>query len=131
MAGKRDTPVPRPVKGIEYEIFFGSAAAQRGWTDLEVSAKNALADAFEYLTTHPAKYDPDRCYQLRGDLATVLVDGVALPQWQYKVTDGARLWYAIDEPNAKARKPGRVCVTKAATSHPNELVQLRDELAEL
>jgi hypothetical protein len=74
----------------------------------------------DYLTAHPGQYDPDRCYQLRGDLSTVLVDGVVLPQWQYKVTDGARLWYAVDEPNAKAKKPGRVVITKAATGHPNE-----------
>ena len=120
MAGKRGTPVPRPIKGTEYEIFFGSAAAQRGWTDLKASAKNALADAFDYLTAHPAKYDPDRCYRLRGDLETVLVNGEALPQWQYKVTDGARLWYAVHEPNAKAKEPGRVYITRAATGHPNE-----------
>jgi hypothetical protein len=120
MAGKRNVPVPRPTKGIEYEIFFGNTAAERGWTDLKASAKNALADAHDYLTAHPGQYGPDRCYQLRGDLSTVLVDGVALPQWQYKVTDGARLWYAVDEPNAKAKKTGRVVITKAATGHPNE-----------
>ena len=120
MAGKRGVSVPRPVKGTEYEIFFGNTAAERGWTDLKASAKNALADAHDYLTAHPGQYDSDRCYQLRGDLSTALVDGVALPQWQYKVTDGARLWYAVDEPNAKAKKPGRVYITKAATGHPNE-----------
>ena len=120
MAGKRNVPVPRPIKGAEYEIFFGNTAAERGWTDVKASAKNALADAHDYLTAHPGQYDPDRCYQLRGDLSTALVDGVVLPQWQYKVTDGARLWYAVDEPNAKAKKPGRVVITKAATGHPNE-----------
>ncbi|TFB95914.1 hypothetical protein [Cryobacterium sp. HLT2-28] len=120
MAGKRGAAVPRPTKGTEYEIFFGNAAAQRGWTDLKAAAKNALADAYDYLTAHPAEYDPDRCYRLRGDLSTVLVDGVALPQWQYKVTDGARLWYAVEEPNPKGKRQGRVYVTKAATGHPNE-----------
>jgi hypothetical protein len=34
MAGKRGTAVVRPVKGTEYEIFFGNTAAERGWTDL-------------------------------------------------------------------------------------------------
>ena len=120
MAGKRGVAVSRPIKGTEYEIFFGNTAAQRGWTDLKSFAKNALVDAYDYLTAHPTKYDPDRCYQLRGDLSTVLVDGTALPQWQYKVTDGARLWYAVDKPNAKAKNPGRVYITKAATGHPNE-----------
>lgn len=120
MAGKRGSAVPRPIKGTEYEIFFGNAAAQRGWTDLKAVAKNALADAHDYLTAHPAKYDPARCYELRGDLSTVSVDGVVLPQWQYKVTDGARLWYAIDEPNVKTKKLGRVYITNAVTGHPNE-----------
>jgi hypothetical protein len=120
MAGKRVVAVPRPIKGTEYEIFLGNTAAERGWTDLKAFAKNALVDAYDYLTAHPTKYDPDRCYQLRGDLSTVLVDGVVLAQWQYKVTDGARLWYAVDEPNPKAKKPGRVYITKAATGHPNE-----------
>lgn len=120
MAGKRGVAVPRPTKGTEYEIFLGSTSAERGWTDLKSSAKNALADAYDYLTVHPARYDADRCYQLKGNLATVMVHGVVLPQWQYKVTDGARLWYAVDEPDPKAKKPGRVIITKAAPGHPNE-----------
>jgi hypothetical protein len=118
--GTRGAPVPRPTKGTEYEIFFGNAAASRGWTDLKASAKNALADAYDYLTIHPAEYDSSRCYQLRGDLAIVLVDGSALPQWQYKVTDGARIWYAIDEPKTATKSPGRVIITRAAVGHPNE-----------
>ena len=120
MAKRRSVPVPRPTKVTEYEIYFGNTGAERGWTNLKAFAKNALADAHDYLTAHPARYDPDRCYQLRGDLATVMIDSVALPQWQYKVTDGARLWYAVDEGNTKAKKPGRVYITRAATGHPNE-----------
>jgi hypothetical protein len=122
VVGKRGAAVPRPTKASEYEIFFGNTAAERGWTDLKATAKNALADAYDYLTAHPALYDADRCYQLRGDLGTVLINGVALPQWQYKVTDGARIWYAVDEPGntAKLKKPGRVVITNAVTGHPNE-----------
>ena len=120
MAGKRAAPVPRPTKASEYEIFFGSVAVERGWTDLKAAAKNALADAYDYLTAHPSRYDPDRCYQLRGDLSTVLVDDVSLPQWQYKISDGARLWYAVEEPSGKEKKPGRVFITRAAPGHPNE-----------
>lgn len=120
MGKPRSVPVPRPTKSSEYEIFFGNSAAERGWMDLKASAKNALADAYDYLVAHPARYDPDRCYQLRGDLGTVMVGAVALPQWQYKVTDGARLWYAVDAANAKSKKPGRVYITRAAPGHPNE-----------
>jgi hypothetical protein len=120
MTGKRGSLVPRPVKGSEYEIIFGSSVAQRGWSDLTAAAKNALADAYDYLTAHPTLYDADRCYQLRGDLSTVVVDGIVLPQWQYKVSNGARLWFAVEEPAAKSKKPGRVFIVKAATGHPNE-----------
>lgn len=119
MPGKRDVPVPRPLKGTEYEIFFGSTSVERGWTDLKAVAKNALADAHDYLRVHPTQHDSARCYRLKGDLSTTLVNGVELPQWQYKVTDGARIWYAVEEPNAKTRKSGRVIITNAATSHPN------------
>lgn len=122
MASKRGAAVPRPTKSNEYEVVFGTTAAERGWTDLKATAKNALADAYDYLAVHPALFDADRCYQLRGDLGTVLIDGVALPQWQYKITSGARIWYAVEEYSAagKAKSPGRVIITSAVTGHPNE-----------
>jgi hypothetical protein len=120
MAGKRGTSVPRPAKVIEYEIIFGSNAAQRGWTDLRATAKNALTDAWDYLTAHPTRYDADRCYRLKGDLGETVIDGTRLPQWQYKISDGARLWYAVAEPDGKAERPGRVYITNSAPGHPNE-----------
>ncbi|MCT1396654.1 hypothetical protein M4D51_13060 [Microbacterium sp. p3-SID338] len=104
----------------EYEIVFGGVAAERGWRDLKATAKNALADAWDYLTVHPTQFDSSRCYQLKGNLATVVVDGKVLPVWQYKVTDGARLRYAVDEPNPKTKKQGRVILLEASPSHPND-----------
>ena len=120
MAGKRGSAVPRPTKANEYEIVFGSAAAERGWMDLKAVAKNALADAWDYLTAHPDQFDSSRCYRLRGDASTAVVNGSDLPQWQYKVTNGARLWYAIDDPPSKSKMPGRVIITNASPGHPNE-----------
>lgn len=63
MAGKRGAAVPRPPKASEYEIVFGSSEAERGRRDLKAIAKNALADAWDYLTAHPARYDAARCYR--------------------------------------------------------------------
>lgn len=120
MAGKRGSLVQRPAKANEYEIVFGSAPAERGWTDLKAVAKNALSDAWDYLTAHPTKYDAARCYQLRGDAGAIIIDGKTLPQWQYKVTNGGRLWYAVEEPTPKSKKPGRVIITSASPGHPNE-----------
>ncbi|MFC9999039.1 hypothetical protein [Nocardia sp. NPDC127526] len=34
---------------------------------------------------------------LRFDLGRVVVEGGALEQWQYEVTGGGRIWYAIDD----------------------------------
>lgn len=123
MAAKRKNRgdvVPRPIKATEYEIYFASTGAERGWTDLKATAKNALADAYDHLTANPTLYNPDRCYQLRGDLASVLIGGQALPQWQYKGTDGARIWFAVKEPDGKTKSPGLVYITNAVTGHPNE-----------
>ncbi|WP_223622466.1 hypothetical protein [Microbacterium sp. EST19A] len=120
MAGKRGSAVPRPTKGSECEIVFGDNAAERGWRDLGATARNALVDAWDYLTVHPTRFDSSRCYQLKGNLATAVVDGKTLPVWQYKVTDGARLRYAVDEPDPKAKKRGRVILLEASPSHPND-----------
>ncbi|MDY0914279.1 hypothetical protein [Rathayibacter festucae] len=120
MSGKRSDPVPRPIKGAEYEVVFGDKAAERGWNDLRATARNALADAWDHLTARPTQFDSNRCYRLRGDLSEVTVDGIVLPQWQYKVTNGGRLWYAVVEPDPKAKRVGRVISTNAAPGHPHE-----------
>jgi hypothetical protein len=41
--------VGRPTKRAEYELAFGSRAAERGWGDLRAQARNALAGAWDYL----------------------------------------------------------------------------------
>lgn len=120
MAGRRGSSVPRPTRVSEYEIVFGDVAAERGWRDLRATAKNALADAWDYLTAHPTLFDSSRCYQLKGNLSTAVVGGRTLPVWQYKVTDGARLRYAVDAPQPKGKKPGRVILIEASPSHPND-----------
>ncbi len=48
------------------------------------------------------------------------MDGKVLPVCQYKVTDGARLRYAVGEPDAKTKKQGRVILLEASPSHPND-----------
>ena len=66
MASKRNSRtdvVPRPTKNAEYEIRFGDLRAEKGWVDLKATAKNALADAYDYLTVHPTQHDANRCYQ--------------------------------------------------------------------
>ncbi len=50
----------------------------------------------------------------------MFVDGIEMPQWQYKITNGARLWYAIETPVLKSKRSGRVIITSASPGHPNE-----------
>ena len=43
-----------------------------------------------------------------------MINGELLEQWQYKISNGGRVWYAIDD------KTRVVWITKASASHPNE-----------
>jgi hypothetical protein len=38
----------------------------------------------------------ERQHQLKGKLSTDMYGGKALPQWQYEVTGGGRIWYLVD-----------------------------------
>ena len=56
--------------------------------------------------------NPNRQHRLQGDLATRKIGGVELPQWQYEVTGGGRIWYC---PDASKKV---VHLTWAGTGHP-------------
>jgi hypothetical protein len=63
------------------------------------------------------------CYPLKGDLATVTVEGRLFTRWQYKPTSGGRIWYAIDPPTTKPKRDGIVWLERVATGHPNETLK--------
>jgi hypothetical protein len=42
------------------------------------------------------------------------VGGAALEQWQYEVTGGGRIWYAIDDDSRT------LWITRAGTGHPKQ-----------
>ena len=53
-----------------------------------------------------------RHHQLKGELSTDTHGGKVLPQWQYEVTGGGRIWYLVDHET-------RICWLKlASTGHP-------------
>jgi hypothetical protein len=56
----------------------------------------------------------ERQHPLRGSLATRVVNGIALEQWQYEVTGGGRIWYCIDDERRIA------WLTEASPGHPKE-----------
>jgi len=44
----------------------------------------------------------------------VKVDNAELEQWQYEVSGGGRIWYAIDD------ERGTLWITQAGTGHPRQ-----------
>ncbi len=62
--------VPRPIKKAEYTIVFGTSQAEKGWTDLKATQRNALVDAWDFLTRTPHERLPNN-HPLKGDLAAV------------------------------------------------------------
>jgi hypothetical protein len=46
-------PIRRPAKKTDFAIQPASRAAERGWSDLVATARNAAAEAWDFLTAHP------------------------------------------------------------------------------
>ena len=94
--GERGKLVPRPPKRVEYEICFASTQARRGWQDLAVTARNPLADAWDFLPRTPTAVTPTN-YPLRGELGDIVRDGETYTRWQHKPTlkGSARIWFYV------------------------------------
>jgi hypothetical protein len=67
--------VERPYRKSDYRIRFATREAQKGWTDLVATLRNAAVDAWEFLTSSPTDEDGRCCYPLKGDLGTVVIAG--------------------------------------------------------
>ncbi|QHC66242.1 hypothetical protein GSU68_06360 [Rathayibacter sp. VKM Ac-2759] len=108
----RNDRVDRPRKKGEYEIRFASVQAQRGWTDLRATSRNALADAWDFLVRTPTQTTPTN-YRLRGELASVTRAGSTHDRWQHKLTQhgDARIWFFVSEQV--------VHLEQVHTHHPN------------
>jgi hypothetical protein len=89
--------------------------------DLCATARNAAVDAWDLFTKTPVERT-ERCHPLAGDLSHTTVAGVALVQWQYEVTGGGRIWYAVGG-SPDGRTAGIVFLIRVSTGHPNETVR--------
>lgn len=116
---KRTPGVARSLKRTEYRIEHHSNSAAKGWTDLLATARNATVDAWDRLTTHPLR-DTERQYRLKGDFALVTWGGETYDRWQYKVTDGGRIWYFVVRPDPEGRCAGTVRLERCSPGHPKE-----------
>ena len=124
MSGKpKPAAVTRPLKRAEYEIAFITTSAEKGWTDALATFRNATVDAWDTLTVAPQHEDGQRVYRLKGDLATGTYEGMTFARFQYKFSNGGRIWYFVDTYGKKAKAAktaGRVLIERCATAHPNE-----------
>ena len=116
--GKRGEPAKRPTKSTEFEVLFITSDAVKGWRDLTATAKNALADAWDCLSRTPLN-ESERQYKLRAGLGSVAYKGVTYDRWQYKVTNGARIWYLVDQ-QASDKHRGSVLLERVSPTHPKE-----------
>src|SRR5690606_28535881 len=94
-------PVPPPPGCAKapggWELRFGTSEAVTGWEELQRAGAAWPARAWAALRRHPARpRDPARQHRLRGLLAEREIDGRRLPQWQYEVAGGGRVWYCPD-----------------------------------
>jgi hypothetical protein len=103
--------VPRPKKAAEFEIRFGSVGSKKGWTDLQATTRNALVDAWDYLTRTPTLQTPTN-HPLRGELGTVTHNGATHVRWQYSMPGGARIWFYVTGKE--------VWLEDVHTNHPNQ-----------
>jgi hypothetical protein len=88
-------------------------AAHQGWQHLLTSARDNLDRAWVAITSEP-RHIGQRQHPLKGALGLVKISGAALEQWQYEVTAGGKIWYAIDDENRT------LWITQAGTGHPKQ-----------
>ncbi|MCP2255747.1 hypothetical protein LY13_004529 [Prauserella aidingensis] len=91
---------------------FATGPAVKGWDELQRQAPANTTRAWQQMRTNPGGDRSRRHMPLKGTLGTVEIGGRPLPRWQYEVTAGGRVWYAIDVERRT------VWVVFAGTGHP-------------
>jgi len=111
---KRGERAPRPRRTTtEWELWFAGSEAARGWEQLCPQASANVARFYDRAIIDPrAAVNPERHGRLKGQLSTASIKGEAFEQWQFEVTAGGRVWYAIDD----AKRV--VWITLASVGHP-------------
>lgn len=99
-------PHPWLVRAADRQAF-------QGWQRLLAAVPENLDRAWVAITGDPRHID-QRQHPLKGALGTVKVAGAALEQWQYEVTGGGRIWYAVDDENRT------LWITRAGSGHPKQ-----------
>lgn len=107
----RASEVRRPLKKAEFRLEFATRQAEKGWNDLLGTTRNAVVDAWDFLTRNPQESSA-RNHRLRAELSTVTRDGRIHERWQHELPGGARIWFYVD---------GQVVyLVDVHTRHPNQ-----------
>lgn len=53
MSAEKSGAVPRPLKKAEFRVEFATSQAADGWRDLLGTTRNAVVDAWDFLTRTP------------------------------------------------------------------------------
>lgn len=107
---KRGDELPPPAEGDEYTLKYATKEAL-SFPELEKQYAGTCADMKRELKTEPGKRTALK-KPLKGTLGERVIGGRTLPQWQYDIASGARVWYCIDN----AEKV--VWLTLASSGHP-------------
>lgn len=109
---RRGDEVPRP---NPWRIVLHDLNAARGWADLLAQAPGNLDRARVDITSDPRSVaNPSRQHRLKFGLTSIKLGDTELEQWQYEITGGGRIWYAIDDANRI------LYLTLAGTGHPKQ-----------
>ncbi|MET8143430.1 hypothetical protein ABZU32_24270 [Sphaerisporangium sp. NPDC005288] len=109
---KRGDEVRRPTGWV---VRLVDRQAALGWASLLSQTPANLDRAWIAITADPrGSGDVARQHRLKFDLKAVKIAGVELEQWQYEVTGGGRIWYAIDDDQRI------IWITQAGTGHPRQ-----------
>ncbi len=99
------------VRPNPWNFVFLNRKVAVGWRNIVTQAPAAADRAWVVITSHPVRHD-DRQHPLLGAKAQMLYAGRLLPQWQYEVTSGGRIWYLVDEERRT------LVMTYAGLAHP-------------
>lgn len=113
MNAKRGDRAAPPSRLGGYTLRFATNDAAKGREELCRQAAANTRTAFDAIESSPCPSPPtSRQHPLKGSLAAAAHNGKTLPQWQYEVTAGGRIWYLVDHDT-------RTCWIKhAGTGHP-------------
>jgi hypothetical protein len=115
VAPKRGDAVAPPAAEGEYEIRFGTSEAAAQWPELCRHFPGNCREAWESMRALPLQRSSKQ-KPLQGRLATRLIGGLALPQWQFDISSGGRVIYCVDDPRRL------VWLVDASAAHPGATV---------